>query len=131
MKKNRRLLKLVELTVEESFTQGKLIEDKVSTFIGQFKKQSLPQAIFALTEYLKGLKRKLSETTLVIESSTDLSKEEIDQIKKEVQKGTLISGVKYIKNPSLLGGIKVKIADWVLDDSVKSRINMLGGAIRG
>lgn len=131
MKKNRKLLKLVELAIEESFLKGKLIEEKVNAVIKQFKKQSLPQAIFALTEYLKGLKRKLRETTLVIESSLDLSKAEIDQIIKQVQKDYQVSEIKFFKNPSLISGIKVKIADWVFDDSVKNRINMLGGAIRG
>lgn len=130
MKKNNRLIKVVNLAVEQSFEKDKLSIKNVNLMVKSFKKLAATDAVFTLNQYLKGLKRKVLEKTLVIESATKLSSQELKNIEKTFSKTTKILAVKNKIDPSLLGGIKVKIGDIVYDNSLTRKIKQVGEAIR-
>lgn len=131
MKANKLLVKIANQAVEASFVKGSLDQKKVTSFLTQFKKLDHAQAIVVFKTFHKGLKRKLSEQTLVIESASPLSTTEINQIKSRFSKDFSLSSVESQVTPSLLGGVKVKIGDNVFDLSVSKRIEQLRGVING
>ncbi len=131
MTKNKRLLKLVNLAVTQSFEKGKLNIKKVTIFVTGFKKLPSNQAIFALSEYLKGIKRVVAEHTAIIESPVKLSDVEINKIIKPLNSSFLILNSEFKVDPSLLGGVKVKIGDTVLDHSVSRKIEQVRKKITG
>lgn len=131
MKKNRRLIKMVQILVKESFTNGKLNNKKVIDVIKLLKKLPLAQSIFVLSEFLKGIQRQRAQYLLMIESSTALSKSEVDKITRTIRKQYLFSEVKNVVNPSLIGGIRLRIGDDIFDHSLRGRIIQLGGIIHG
>ncbi len=131
MKKNKELLKIVRKLVEASFLGGKVIEKEVMRAIMVLK--SLPQsnAIFAMSEYLKGLKRKEREHTMYIETAVSLSSTVVGKMRKVVERKTPITRVLVNINPDILGGFKLKIGDEIWDESIMGKIQQVKEVIRG
>lgn len=129
MKKNRRLIKLVYLLLKESFLSGRQNSRKVVEHIKTLKKLPTSWAIFALEQYLKGYKQLISKNTLVIESANKLSSKDIEQIKRRIKRNYQYSLTEVKVNPTLLGGIRIKIGDLILEDSYLSGIDQLKGVI--
>lgn len=131
MNKSKKLVKLINNLVDASFTKGKLNNFFVKKTFSNLKKLKSNEAIFALEKYKKGLERKINETTLSIESSTKLSPEEINKIKKDLYTKYLILNTTLLINPSILGGLRLRIGDYLLDYSLKNSIKQIGDAVRG
>lgn len=131
MKKDKHLNKVVKKFVEASFKDGKMIETQVSKSIKILKLLSNSQAILALTEYLKQLKRQERKYTLYIESAIAPSSVQIKKIKKVVERKTRISKVLVNVNPEILGGFKLKIGDEIWDESILGKINQVKEVISG
>lgn len=123
MKNRKLLLKLVQKSVEQSFEKGKIDEKRARGFIETFKKLSLNESIFCLETYQKLLKQELSKSEAIVYSAIKLSTEEQKKILKKLNSELLILSSDFKIDPSLLGGIKVKIGDIIFDDTVKSKIN--------
>lgn len=132
MKIDKHTRKIVNKLVEESFTpSGQVLEKKVRLCIKTLKNLSLPKAIAALTFYKTGLKRNLQKSVLEIETSTLLSKVQINQITKSFKNHHTISSVHTSLNKQLVGGLKVRLGDMVFDDTVDQKIKQLKGVIYG
>ena len=138
MKKSKQLQKLVRKLVEVSFKDGKIVEPQVIKSIKLLKFLSKPQGILVLSEYLKGLKRKMREHTMYIETSVPPSYAQLKKAKKIVEKKAMPAGrqVKITKilvniNPEILGGFKLKIGDQVWDESLLGKINQVKEVISG
>ena len=127
MKISKQLKKQIDLAVRASFKDSKLDEKKALEFTKLFKQ--LPESVLALSAYLKGIKRELGKTTLTIESSVELSSSEVKEIADKLKKQYTIYNIQHTTNPSLLGGLRVKIGDMVLDDSVEAKIKEIRSAI--
>lgn len=126
----RKLLKtLVEKSIKSSFESGSLDKKKVLKYTELFRKMSLAEAIFMLNLYSKGLKREADKHIIKVSSVSDLSSAQLKEIKGAFDELHTIYDIQYTKNTSLLGGIKVKIGDVLIDDSVKSRIEQIKEAI--
>ena len=131
MNKNKHLQKLVTKLVEVSFKDGKLVENQVIKSIKVLKSLSRANAIFALTAYLKQLKRKEREHTMYIETTVVLSPTQIKKAKKIVEKRVKISKILVSINPEILGGFKLKIGDEVWDETILGKINQVKEVISG
>lgn len=129
MKKNKDLKKLVEKCCKFCCPDGKVDEKKVISVIRNLKALPRSQAIFAILEFVKALKKQKGETTLLVESSIPLQKKQLDTIVRKLKGDFLISEVKNIINPALLAGFKIKIGDTVTDYSMQNRIMQLKEAI--
>ena len=136
--KNKILKKLIDKLVEKSFSDGRMKENQVFKSIKTLKSLPQTQAIWALSEYLKALKRKEREHTMYLETAISLSPIQIQKAKKIVEKKGLPAGrqVKITKtkvfiNPEILGGFKIKVGDEIWDQSILSKLNQIKEAISG
>lgn len=130
MKIPKQLRKVVEQAVKNSAEDGKIMENQVKKYVTAFKKLSRSEAVAALSLYLKGIKRILGQHTLVVESAEKPSFHQVQMIKKTLNTKYIIHNTKLQLNPSLLGGIRVKIGDTIFEDSIRSRINQIKGVIK-
>lgn len=123
--KNKLLLKTINKSVNSSFKDGKMIESKVIKSIKALKSLPSTDSIWALSEYLKGLKRIEREHTLYLETAVPFSAAQIKKAKKIIEKKVKITRVKMNINPEILGGFKLKIGDEVWDETILSKINQI------
>lgn len=129
MKNKKQIKKLVRKMIDESVKDGVLQEKKVLTFIREIRKLHLAKALYLLNEYKKALELEISRHTLVIESTMKLSKEQLNNIEGELKNMGKIVKTENRINPDLIAGVRIKLADFIFDDSIKSRINQLKGVI--
>ena len=131
MKKNKQLDKSIDLLLNSSFNDGKIIESKVIKSIKILKSMPKYLAIEALSKYLSGLKRLQRQHTLYIETTVPLSTVQIKKVQKIVEKKVKITKIITSINLEILGGFKLKIGDEVWDESFVSKINQVKEAISG
>lgn len=131
MKKDKHLLKIIRKLADASFAEGRMVEKEVVRSIKILKSLPQSQAIFALSEYLKEIKRQEREHTMYIETAIPLSASQVKKAKKIVEKKVKITKVLVNINPEILGGFKLKIGDETWDESVIGKIEQVKEAIRG
>ncbi|MCR4306095.1 MAG: F0F1 ATP synthase subunit delta [Candidatus Daviesbacteria bacterium] len=131
MKIKKQLQKTVNKLVDLSFKEGRMLETEVTRSIKILKTLSKSEAIQALSEYLKSLKRKEREHTLYIEATIPLSTIQINKVKKIVEKEKKITKVLVNINPDILGGFKLRIGDEIWDESIQGKIQQVKEAIGG
>lgn len=129
MNNKKHLNKIIDKAVSASFDHGKINANVVSRLVKDFKSMHLSDAIYTLTNYLKGLKRILSQYTLEVESVISPSRQQLNEVQKKMSKLFTITRTKVTINPSLLGGLKVRVGDTVLDYSVRNKLNQISEAI--
>lgn len=134
MKKSKLLQKTITKLVEASFKEGKIIENQVTRSIKTLKSLPRSEAIWALSEYLKLLKRKERQHTMYIETVIPLSPNQIKNAKKIVEKKVHGSTDKITKvlvsvNPEILGGFKLRVGDEIWDESLLGKLNQIKEAI--
>ena len=112
-----------------SFKAEKLDEVVARKFLKEFRKLPLNEAIMNISFYLKALKAQINRHVLTIESASRLSVNDEKSIIKALDSEFRIFQTQTKLSPSLLGGFKVKIADTVLDLSLKQKLEQLSTAI--
>jgi len=129
---NKRLRNLIEKLVVNSFnSNGEIKDSKVTETIKLLKKLPNTDAISALVLYQKSLKRELNKTMLEITSPVKLSDTEVKKVTAVARKSFQVNSVKTLLDPSLLGGLRIKIGDVVFDDTVSQKIEQMKGIIHG
>lgn len=126
--KNKKVQTEINKLVEQSFKGGKSDNAFIAKVTASLKKLTVIESTNALTLYLKGLKRKVAENTLVVESAVKLSPSELKSVEKLVKRE--VFATEQVITPSLLGGLRVKIGDELLDFSLKSKINQVAERIK-
>lgn len=113
-----------------SLKKGELDESIVKKILKEIKKYPYSVALGILNAYAKKVKVYYSEKTLIVESVTKLSTIDLKKIQNSL-KSQKIYLVENKVNPSILGGLRLKLGDTVFDDSVRSRIEDVAVAIKG
>ena len=131
MKKSKSLIKLIRKLAEESFKDGKIIESQVVKSIKALKSLPTSDAVLALSEYLKDLKRIERGHTMYIETAFPLSPAQVKKMKKIVEKRNKIAKVLVNINEEIIGGFKLRIGDEIWDESVLGKIKEVKEAIHG
>ena len=129
MKSIKSIKKQAVKAAELSFKSGKLDEAVAKKFVKSFKALPLSEAVISLNYFLQALRRELGKTTLTIESVVKVPKSEIQSLETGFKRQFQILQTNEGLNPSLLGGIKVRIGDVIFNDSLKSRINQVKEAL--
>lgn len=128
MKQKSSLKKLAAKYVQYSYQDGRADEKKIGKILGDLKSLSRSQAIYIISKFLKGVRRRKDLTTLIIESASPLAKTQVEKILRKLKKEFVITEVKNVVNSSILGGFKVTIGDSVLDYSLGGKISQMRGA---
>lgn len=131
MKTKKQIQSIIQKSINATFDDGKLLEKRAQGFIRIFKSQPRAEAIELLTQYLKNVKRVLNSTTMVVESVIPLLSSEKADLKKKYATGLTVHNIEYKLDPSLLGGLRVKIGDYISEDSLRSRIAQVKETIHG
>lgn len=122
---NKLLLKTINKLVNSSFKDGKMIESKVTKAIKALKTLPTADSIWALSEYLKGLKREERKHTMFLETAIKLSPTQINRAKKIIGKKVKITKVKVNINPEILGGFRLRVGDVVWDESLIGKLDQV------
>lgn len=131
MKTNKRLQKLVDIMVKQSFDQsGRILNVNVNKYAKNLASVNGPSAIIALSDYSKKLRREVGKYTLTIESATKLNPKQVNRLKNALKADYKINEVKIVVNPNLLGGTRITVGDIVIEDSVVNKIEQMKEAIR-
>lgn len=129
--KNKKLDKIISKLVLKSFKKGKMDLGYIKKTVSTLKKLSTSKSIYALVSYLKGLNTVKDKNTLIVESEVSLTPVQITSLKSRLLKEFNFTETVVKINPELLGGIKIKIGDTLLDYSIRNNIKQLGEIIRG
>lgn len=121
----RQLQKMVNKLAIVSFKDGRIIESSVTRSIKLLKLQPKSQAIPALLEYLKSLKRKQRQHTLYIETVIPLSQNHLNKIKKIVDRKVKVTKIVTKINPEILGGFRLQVGDEVWDESILAKLKQV------
>ena len=122
---NKLLQKTINKLVEASFKDGRMIEYKVTKSIKALKSLPTIDTIWALSEYLKGLKREERKHTMILETAVRLSPAQINRAKRIIGRQVKITKVKVNINPEILGGFKLKVGDEVWDESLVGKLDLI------
>ena len=125
MKQKTRLKKMAAKYVNYAYKDDRADESIILKVLAELKSMPRTQAIYIISKFLKGVRRRKDETTLLIESAIPLSKPQLDLIEKKLKRDFVITETKNIVNLSVLGGFKVTIGDRVLDYSLGGKISQL------
>lgn len=122
---NKLLQKTITKLVESSFKDGKMMESQVIKAIYALKTLPKTDAIWALSEYLKGIKREERKHIVYIETAIPIPQSILNKIKRIVGKRVRVTKVVTQVNPEILGGFKLKVGDEVWDQSILDQINQV------
>lgn len=129
IRNKKQLNKLINQAVKACFKDGKLLEEKVKSFVNTFKKFPQGLSIQVLTIFVNKLKIEVEKTTLEIKSSSALSKDEKEEVFKSFKKNYPITNTINIIDPNLIAGIQVRVFDNIVDLSLLNRIKQIGEVI--
>jgi F-type H+-transporting ATPase subunit delta len=122
-KENRRAAKKL---FRDCYANGQLDEKRVRDTITAVA-TSQPRGYFGILSELERLTRvDFQNRTVLIESATDLQPAELQQIESKIRSRSKSSlHITHKVNPSLLGGLRVRIGSDVWDGSVSARLKQL------
>lgn len=125
----RKLKKIAAKSVRLTFREGKVNKMTAEDIIRVLKTLPRAQAIYAISKFLKGLRRRGGETTATIESAVPLSRRQLGNIIKKLSQEHVVTEVQTRVNHDILGGIKIKIGDTILDYSLQEKVAQIGRVI--
>ncbi len=131
MKSIKTLKKQAIKAAQLSFKGDALDESAARKFIKAFRALPLNESVLTLKHYLRALKSEISKTTMVVESAVKIGESEIKDMKAGLGRQMRVLEVEQKINPSILGGVRVRIGDVIFDNSVRSRINQVKEALAG
>jgi F0F1-type ATP synthase delta subunit len=90
---------------------------------GDTKRKTVPKVESLLTKISARAKR---ENEALVESAVGLSESEKDELSKVLEKlfGHPLTVVNAVK-PELIGGLRVQVADWVVDMTIKTQLQTM------
>ena len=126
MRGTREARRLSRHLLRHSFSDGKLDKQKVTQMVQTVIDEKPRHYLEVLKDYQRLVRLEVEKRHAVIESATPLNRSLGDQIVNALRAryGDDVT-TEFRTNPELLGGIRIKIGNNVLDGSVRNRINRL------
>lgn len=126
MKVNKESRRLARELIRASFTDGQLDSGRVATLVKSLTDKKPRNYLNALGEYQRLLRLEVEKRTATIESASALSPEvastTVDSLKSKY--GPDLT-TKFVVNPELLGGMRIRVGSDVWDSSVRNRLQRL------
>lgn len=126
MKVNKESRRLARELIRASFTDGQLDRGRVTTLVKSLTDKKPRNYLNALGEYQRLLRLEVEKRTATIESASELSPDvartTVDSLKSKY--GSDLT-TKFVVNPELLGGMRIRVGSDVWDSSVRNRLQRL------
>jgi F-type H+-transporting ATPase subunit delta len=126
MKVNKETRQLAKELLRASFVDGRLNGERVSSLVKMVIEKKPRNYIKALEAYKRLLRLEVDKRSATIETATELAPEAGEQIVANLKRkygGDLAA--KFVVNPELLGGMRIRVGSDVWDSSVRNRLHRL------
>jgi len=126
VKISKDIRQLSRTLVRESHVDGGLNRDKINLIVRTIIEKKPRNYIHLLENYQRLLRLEVEKRRATIESATELDPEAGRQIMAGLEEkyGSGLT-TKYIVNPALLGGVRIRVGSDVWDSSVRNRLERL------
>ncbi len=126
MKINKETRQLSKGLLQASFTDGQLDSARVSAVLKSLIKKKPRHYIQVLEAYKRLLRLEVEKRTATIETATELSPDSGQQIVDNLKRkyGNDLAA-RFVVNPELLGGMRIRVGSDVWDSSVRNRLHRL------
>ena len=126
MKINKETRQLSKQLLRASLVDGKLDGNRVSSLIKSLIEKKPRHDIPVLEAYQRLLRLEVEKRTATIETATELSPEAgqkiVDNLKRKYGNDL---AARFVVNPQLLGGMRIRVGSDVWDSSVRNRLQRL------
>jgi F-type H+-transporting ATPase subunit delta len=126
MKINKETRQLSKELLRASFTDGQLDSGRISSLIKSLIEKKPRHYIQVLEAYQRLLRLEVEKRTATIETATELSADAGEQMVANLKRrygGDLTA--RFVVNPELLGGMRIRVGSDVWDSSVRNRLQRL------
>jgi F-type H+-transporting ATPase subunit delta len=126
MKINKETRQLAKGLLRSSFVDGRLDSARVASLVKSLIEKKPRNYIKALDAYKRLLRLEVEKRSATIETATELAPEAGEQIVANLKRkygGDLAA--KFVVNPELLGGMRIRVGSDVWDSSVRNRLQRL------
>jgi F-type H+-transporting ATPase subunit delta len=126
MKITKEVRKITKGLLQASFTNGQLDADKVRAFATRIVAEKPRHYVDILKNYHRLIRLELDKRHAVIESAAELSQETSAHVLRDL-KSKYGEGLTtdFRINPSLIGGLRIRVGSDVWDGSVRGRLDRL------
>jgi F-type H+-transporting ATPase subunit delta len=126
MKINRETRRLSKELLRASVVDGQLDSGRVSSLVKSLIEKKPRHYIQILEAYKRLLRLEVENRTATIETATELSPDSGQQILDNLKRkyGTDLAA-RFMVNPELLGGMRIRVGSDVWDSSVRNRLHRL------
>ncbi len=126
MRASKDARKLSRQLLKNSFSDGKLNQEKVSQMVNSVLTDRPRGYVDVLKDYQRLVRLEVEKRQAVVESATSLNPALRDQVLAKLRQryGDDVT-TEFRINPELLAGLRIKIGDDVWDGSVQTRLNRL------
>jgi F-type H+-transporting ATPase subunit delta len=126
MKINKETRQLAKGLLRSSFVDGRLDSARVASLVKSLIEKKPRNYIKALDAYKRLLRLEVEKRSATIETATELAPEAGEQIVANLKRkyGSDLAA-KFVVNPELLGGMRIRVGSDVWDSSVRNRLQRL------
>jgi F-type H+-transporting ATPase subunit delta len=126
MKINKETRQLSKDLLRGSFVDGRLDSGRVSSLLKSLIEKKPRHYLQVLEAYKRLLRLEVEKRTATIETATELPRDAGQKIVENLKRkygGDLTA--RFVVNPELLGGMRIRVGSDVWDSSVRNRLHRL------
>jgi F-type H+-transporting ATPase subunit delta len=126
MKIKKETRQLSKGLLRASFTEGKLDNARIASLVKSLIEKKPRNYIKVLEAYQRLLRLEVEKRSATIETATELAPEAGAQIASNLKRkygSDLVA--RFVVNPELLGGMRIRVGSDVWDSSVRNRLQRL------
>lgn len=126
MRQNKEIRRLSRELLRASFTDGQLDRGKIGSLVQSLIAKKPRHYIDILQNYKRLLRLELEKRHAIIESATELTPQASSKVASRLQQkyGDDLT-TEFVVDPTLLGGMRVRVGSDVWDGTVRNRLNLL------
>ena len=126
MKINKETRQLSKDLLRASFVDGQLDSGRVSSLLKSLVEKKPRHYVQVLEAYKRLIRLEVEKRTATVETATELAPEASQQIVTNLKRryGNDLTA-RFVTNPELLGGMRIRVGSDVWDSSVRNRLHRL------
>lgn len=126
MKINKETRQVSRKLLQSSFADGQLDRGRVSQVVRALIEKKPRHYVKILDAYKRLLRLEVEKRRATIESATEMAPEAAERLAQDLKKkyGADLS-TRFVVNPELLGGMRIRVGSDVWDSSVRNRLQRL------